>query len=402
MPKIKFTALKIKTLKQKPKSIEYFDSARQRGSGMLGLRVSPRGKKTWFLMYTVKDKVSRWTLGVYPDLSLADARKQADKTMTGVNAGNDPVAAKTAYQKSETFSDMWEAYLKHKDTRGKAASTMKEERRKYEKVLKPALGDMKVSDIKRKDISRIIDDMAATAPVNANRLHALLSVIFNRVAMEKEWITANPMPRKKPSAEVPRDRDLSKNEIRILWPAFDGLPPNIRDIFKLILLTGQRPGEVYNIEWSDIDFEDDEWTIPREKTKTKKYKHVVPLSAQAMAILKPRADNGSKYVFPSDQCTGPTRYVHKARGKLQKETGITDWTSHDLRRTAKTIMSRVGVAPYISERVLGHLPPKMEQTYDRYQYLAEKRRALNKLGDEIDRIVGKGQDEKIIRFRRQA
>lgn len=403
--KIKFTALSIKNLKPAARSVEYFDTGREKGDGALGIRVSPKNKRTWFVMYKLHGKIQRYTLGIYPDLSLKEARKAATNTMASVNAGHDPQGEKVEYRQSETFSDLWRAYLEHPDTRKKAASTMLEEHRKYEKILKPAFGDVKVVDITRKDLNRVIKSVAATSPVSANRLFALLSVMFNRIALDEEWIQSNPMPRKRPlKEETPRDRVLSKNEIKLLWPAFDSAAPNMRDIFKIILLSGQRPNEVASLEWSEVDFDSLIWTIPRDKTKSKKQAHSVPLSPQMAAILEKRRGNGSKYVFPSNhgRKAGHTKHTHKARRKLIKDLEMEKWGAHDLRRTARDIMAQLKVPPYVGERVIGHAVGKMEKTYTVHDYADEKRVALYKLGREIDRIIGQKEPTKIVPLRKKS
>jgi len=400
--KKKLTALVVKNLKPETKMVEYFDTGKKLSKGSFALRVSPQGKKTWFLMYTIHGKLRKIVIGTYPDMSLANARKEATNTIAKVNSGEDPQAKKTAYKKSETFSDLWAAYLEHPETKKKTPATMKEEHRKYNKILKPALGSMKVVDIRRKDLNRVIDSVAATSPVSGNRLYALLSVMFNRIALDKDWIDANPMPRKRPlKKEKSRDRVLTHNEIKLLWHAIHELAPNMRDIFKLILLTGQRPGEVSALEWVEVDLDEKVWTIPREKTKSKRVAHMVPLSPQVLAILSVRIDNGSKFVFPSNHYGGYTRHLHKSRYALQKETGVTGWGAHDLRRTAATLMGDMGVDETLVERILNHSLGKIKRTYNRSKYLDRKRVALNKLADKIDRITG-GESAKVVELRRQA
>ncbi len=407
MPKMKMTAISVRHLQPTAKSIEYFDTGRSHGAGGLGLRVSPKGKKVWFVMYVTGKNDRRYTLGTYPEMSLKGARDKATNTMADVKNGDDPLQKKHDYRKSETFDDLWQAYLRHPDTRKGAESTKKENQRKYEKLLKPALGEMKVTDIKRKHLNAILDGMAEKTPVSANRLHSLLSVLFNRIALDKEWIDSNPMPRKKPlSVETPKDRVLDDSEIKAIWKhlsenQFKRNPP---DIFKLILLTGQRPGEVAGMAWSEIDLQSGVWAIPKERTKSKKQAHLVPLSEQAMQIISARQDNKSSFVFPSNHGSkeGYTRHTHKARGKIIRELNMEGWGAHDLRRTARTIMGRLKVKPYIAEKVLGHSAGRIEKTYDRHDYLDDKRIALDKLGREIDRITGAQVEGKVIKLRRSA
>ena len=405
MPKIKFSAKKIKSLKPMAKGVEYFDDSRKRGQGRFGIRVSPAGLKTWFIQYKspVDKKVKRFTLNTYPELSLADARKQADSTMAEINKGEDPMKAKADYHKAETFDDLWEAYCRHPDTKKQVATTRKENQRKYDVLLKPTLGDMRVVDIRRKHLNLILDGMAEKTPVSANRLYSLLSVLFNRIALDKDWIDSNPMPRRKPlSAETPRDRTLDDKEIEEVWKYLGTMFGNPPDIFKMILLTAQRPGEVMGMKWSEVDIDKAIWTLPKERTKSKKNKHLIPLSDQAMIIIKARMYNKSSFVFPSYHGSkeGYTKHTHKARGNVIKALNMEKWGAHDLRRTARTIMGRLKVKPYVAEKVLGHSVGKIEGTYDLHDYFDDKRAALEKLGREIDRVNGVISKSIVIQLKR--
>ncbi len=223
----------------------------------------------------------------------------------------------------------------------KAETTQKEDIRKYNKHLKEPFGDMKVQDIKRSDIKTLLNSIPGKA-ANTNRLFALLSVLFKH-ADDLEWIITSPMPVTFGEAETPRDKSLSKQEIRTLWPELGGAAGSI---YKLILLTGQRPGQVSGMRWDELDFEDNLWTLSRERTKNKKGVHIVPLSPQVLQIIQ-RLENDSDYVFP-------------ARGKI----GYKKWTAHDLRRTASTIMNRLVNNEDLIERVLGHTVGSMKTTYN--------------------------------------
>ena len=421
MPKIKFSAFKIKSLKPTTKSVEYFDSERKPGDRALGIRVSPKGKKTWFLLYYVpgvdgeKGKSRRYNLGEYPNITLKKANDLAANNRKG-----DPLAeereAKAAMikgkreaaeeeKRKKRMHHLWDAYQEelNKRIKKKAASTLKEETRKWEKVIEPALGDMLIEDITPADIANLLDTVAETAPVNANRLHSLLRVMF-KPALQKGWITIHPMQwlDKPGGAEPPRERVLSDDEIKKLWPFFNVARPNPRDIFRLLLLTAQRPGEIMAMRWEDIDFETRTWT--QKNNKTKKV-HNVPLSPQVIAILEKRK-NDSQWVFPSNHnkakgaISGHSKSTKDARRNLKEKSGIDDWTAHDLRRTARTIMSRLKIKQHIRERVLNHKQKGVVGVYDQYDYLQEKADALDKLGREIYRIIGIEVKGELLDFRR--
>ena len=179
---------------------------------------------------------------------------------------------------------------------------------------------------------------------------------------------------------------LSDDEIWALWPAFDELGANSRDILRLILLTAQRPDEIMSMRWEDLDLDECLWTQQANKARTT---NLVPLSRQAMDILS-RRPNNSEWVFPDRRYKGRkssyTQHTKQARQKATKLSGVTDWRSHDFRRTAQTIMSRLGIKPHIVEHCLNQTIDRGTETDDIYNYLDEKRIALDKLGREVDRI----------------
>lgn len=401
MPKIKMTALSVKNLKPVTISKEYFDLGREKGAGALGLRVSPKGKKTWFLAYAVgPHNTKRTTLGSYPAMSLADARNEAINVMSRVNAGVDPQLEKAEYKASETFVDLWEEYIKSPKFSKKAPASRKEEQRKFDKLLKDTIGPLKVQDIRIKHLSPILNKLARTAPVNANRLYALLSFVF-KFALNQGLIEVHPMfGMDKPGGkEKPRKRHLTPDEIKVLWPMLDTLSPALCDIFRLILLTAQRPGEVYAMEKKEINLQEKIWTIPYYKTKTKT-EHVVPLNKQALTIIESRINFDEKFLFPSKSRSGHISNTSKSRTRLIENMDIPAWTAHDLRRTARTLMSSIGVKVDIAERILNHSRGKIEAVYDLYSFLDEKRAALDKLDREISRIIGCSKKAKVVQLRR--
>jgi integrase len=206
------------------------------------------------------------------------------------------------------------------------------------------------------------------------------------------------MARIKPK-ERARTRVLSDEEIRIIWPVLDGVG-TFGTMVKALLLTAQRRDEIARMSRKEIG-EDAIWEIPAERYKTKR-SNFVPLSKAAVALIdaRPKIDD-CDYVFASRAKT-PFSGFGKSKAALDKAVfaamkknakkgvkieSLPNWTLHDLRRTAKTLMVRAGVRPDISERVLGHIIPGVEGTYDRHSYADEKRDALEKLAAMIERIL---------------
>lgn len=408
MPKISFNPMKIKSLKPGSRSTEYFDTDRKQGDGAFGIRVSPKGKMVWFIMYKNRaGKIKRHTIGEFPNLSLKKATHEATNAMARVNKGKDPMAEHKAYRNAPIMTDLWTAYLESLSMRKKpkAEKTMADERRYWDNVISPAVGDFKVEDITPSLLADILDDVAKKAPVSANRIHSLLSVIF-RPALRHGWITVHPLQwiEKPGGSEPPRKRVLSDDEIKTLWPYFDRLRCNPRDILRLILLTAQRPGEIMSMRWEDVDLDEAIWTQQTNKTDVT---HVVALSKQVLDILSARKQD-NEWVFPSTYnrakgaTTGHAMNTKNARAKIKELSGVTDWTAHDLRRTARTIMSRLQIKQHIRERILNHTQGGVQGVYDQFDYLEEKRLAIDKLGREIDRIIGIKNKSLVIELKRRS
>ena len=266
----------------------------------------------------------------------------------------------------------------------KKPATLKEEKRKWTVDIEPHIGKMKVAAVTPALLADVIDKLAVCSPISANRLRSLLKIMF-KPALRKGWLTTHPLDHiDKPANETPRQRVLTDEEIAVIWKAFDIVRSNPRDMMKIELLTGQRSGEIAGMRWEDIT--DAVWHIKNTKTGND---HLVPLSAQVLHVLSNRKQLESGYVFASNYGkAGHARHNTKDRHKVHIESGTSGWTAHDLRRTARTLMSRIGIKKHIAERVINHSQGGIVGVYDLHDYLQEKRQALGKLGCEIDRIVG--------------
>jgi len=155
-------------------------------------------------------------------------------------------------------------------------------------------------------------------------------------------------------------------------------------MLKLGLYTAQRPGEIARMKWEELDFKENTWTITNTKNGTD---HIVPLSRQVQDLLLVRKMHrlNDEWVFWSRTGhKGHTTIISPARDKVKELSGVTDWTSHDLRRTGRTIMARLKITPHICERVLNHSQGGIQAVYDHYGYVDEKREALEKLANAID------------------
>jgi integrase len=262
----------------------------------------------------------------------------------------------------------------------------------FNRLVKPRIGKVGIYDIRRSHIVKMLDEIEdANGPVAADRTLACVRKAFNWYATRDDQFNVpvvRGMARIRPKQRT-RSRVLSDDEIRTIWPLLDAAG-TFGAMVKVLLLTAQRRDEVAGMAFSEIGA-DGIWAIPAERYKTG-HANFVPLSKAALDVIAARPAYGSKYVFASGAGT-PFSGFSKSKKALDRAvsaaaaTVIPNWTLHDLRRTAKTLMSRAGVRPDISERVLGHVIAGVEGVYDRHSYLTEKRDALEKLAEQIDRIL---------------
>jgi len=245
-------------------------------------------------------------------------------------------------------------------------------------------------DAQRSDVELVtVDQVAERAPVMANRVFEVTRRLYTW-AIGKDLVEGNPcVGLSKPSIEAQRDRVLTEDEIRAFWSACDGEPGIIGEAFRLMLVTAQRRGEVLSMRWQDID--DTWWTIPAEFAKNG-LSHRVPLSSQALAIierLRPRT-SGKTWVFPSPSTKKPIENPQKAAERLRERSKVSDLRLHDLRRTAASLMTGMGISRLTVKKLLNHAERDVTAVYDRHSYDPEKRTALDGWGRRLDAIlVGK-------------
>ena len=246
--------------------------------------------------------------------------------------------------------------------------------------------------IKPREVIELLDKIVARgSPVMANRTAAIIGQMFlygvHRAIVESSPVQLLYDPGGK---EEPRSRCLTDDELKALLanPKDATRFDRLAHVIVILLLTGQRRGELALARWIDIDFDAKTWRIPDAHAKGKKGQrkgHTVPLSDWAVREFEAlqRLAKHARYVLPNDAADGPidpkllTRGVARCQERMQK-LGIAEFTLHDLRRTARTGLARLKVAPHIAERVLNHAQEKIPGTYDTHDYLEEKRDALNK------------------------
>ena len=393
MPTANLTDRLVKSLKTKASMEEFWDLS---FPGSFGIRVMNSGRKTFVFMYRNGSRRPKMKLGTYPAISLAEARQKAFELLGAVQRGEDPASDRKQKHNAGTFEELAELYLERHARPHKKPSSVREDTRILNTYLLPAWGRRKFESITRSDVIRLLDEIKfkRDAPIMANRVKALASTIFNfasRKALVPE-IFANPCANvEQPTKETSRDRVLSDDEIRGLWEDLGNRAEPTASIYRLVLLTGQRPGEVKAMQWRDMDGENI-WTIPATETKNKR-EHKVPLSSHALVIIeKLRPITGeTDFVFASPG-GGHIRWLQKMSQRIQKNTEFHFWP-HDLRRTCATNLSMLGVDDVTIAKILNHSWPQRHMTavYNRWDRLPEMKRALERWGQQVERTI-KGKD----------
>jgi integrase len=289
----------------------------------------------------------------------------------------------------------------------------KERKRLLKKDIVPAWGKRKVKDITRRDAVLLIDKVRKRAPIGASRLQSAMVRMWN-FAAERGIIDFSPLVGMRRPREKPKTRVLTNDEIVKLWAGLD-LENTKIDIYrptklaiKLILLLGQRPGEISDMRWSEIDESGMVWTIPPERAKNHQ-ENRVPLNRMALETIqqaKAYSVDDSDFVFPSS--FKPTQALSRAAlGKAilrhwgEDEMGLDEkFTPHDLRRTVRTRLAEIGVSDVIAERVLGHKLQGLLAVYNQHSYDSEKRQALAMWELRLSEILGQvdSQSGKVIQF----
>jgi len=389
MPTIRFKARTLEALRKTPNAqVDYFDASLP---GFY-LRISPGGRKTFGVMYRHAGRLRRMTFGTFPPLKLADARERAMEELRKAARGEDPATQKAQDREADNFEALAEDYLNRYAKLKK--KSWKEDERIINNKLNPVIGNITAKCVTRAQIRELLDGFAAKAPIEANRTLATARKIYNW-AISQDLVESNPCHGiSAPGVEHQRDRVLSEDEIKKLWKEFEKEQLQIGATFKLRLLTAQRGGEVFSVEWKELDLENAWWTIPGEKSKNG-LAHRVPLSPEAIRIfkdlrekqLRSKTRKHSSWAFPARRGRGHLTTAQKAVERIRERTGCKDFTAHDLRRTAASMMTGMGIPRLTVSKILNHVEPGVTAVYDRHSYDKEKREALEAWSRRLQLMV---------------
>ena len=372
----------------------YFD-ARTPG---LELLVSSTGHKSWQFHFESprNGKRARRTLGTYPAMTLAKARREAIAARQLVEDGNDP--RKTGGAAELTFSGLVRLYLADADkARLRSINWIKY---RLEKDALPIIGDVKLAALVRRDLRDVVDRIGKRGAVRQAFLTWKDMQAVLRWGVRREYLERNPMDgMERPAGSTPRERVLSDDEIKMLWNALPGIlarSDQCQNIIRLCLITGQRVGEICGMARSELDMSRGMWSLPGSRTKNA-HAHNVPLSGMALKIIREAvgtAGEDAEYLFRGEDGEALDSHVVTRAITRARETGrspIAEWTAHDLRRTALTGMAKLGIPPHVIAHVANHRSVTKGTVttahYLAYSYESEKRAALDLWADRLGAIA---------------
>lgn len=416
-----FTDKFIRCLTGRNKPYREWEQGADRG---FGVQVTPAGTKTFFVFYTHHGKRRFMNLGRYPDTSLKDARERCRDARGLLEDGIDPQTHRASEQ-ARLREEAEEVERKHReaelqgsveqlfgayvgDLQANGKRSWPEVRRALYRDALPVLGNTtKAREVMPHHIKLVLHRLIKRgAVIGANRLRAYMSSAF-RFGIEHDndarnvdatilfFIESNPVRDvpKPAKSENAGERDLSADEIRDLWWHLSGgecgmSAPSSIALRLLLAAGGQRVSEVLGAEWSEFDTVNMRWEIPGTRTKNRKA-HVMPITPLVVKLLDELAPfaGDSIHLFPKQggKCTEeetpasmPYSSLSQAVSRFCKARGFTKFTPRDLRRTCKTRMGEIGISKDIRDKIHNHAQNDVStKHYDRYDYLAEKRQAMD-------------------------
>jgi integrase len=353
-----------------------------------GLMVMASGSRSYVVQYRNARRQSR-RMTLNSVLKLEAAKKQAMGILSAAAKGADPLAERkvVAGAATNTLKAVGDRYLSRE---GKGLRSIDQRRDHLERLVYPKLGNLQVEDVTRKKIVNLLDKIEDdSGPVMADAVLATIRRLLAWHAGRSDDFRSpivRGMARSKPH-ERRRQRKLDDDEIRAVWEASHQGSGPFGAMVRFILLTATRRNEAADLQRSELT--GPVWLIPGSRHKSKRDCHL-PLSADAVAHLDtiPRVGRKSAtgFVFTTDGKRG-IRGFSKFKKQFDKDCGVTGWTIHDLRRTARSLMSRAGVDPDHAERALGHVITGVRGTYDVHEFQDEKLAAFEALAGQIRRIL---------------
>ncbi|WP_133128531.1 tyrosine-type recombinase/integrase [Legionella nagasakiensis] len=386
-----FTDTYIKGMKPRATRYEEYEG------GGFGIRVTPNGIKSWIYRYKIADKTDKITLGHYPAMSLANAKKEFIELSQLRRDGKNPkeIIANQKETQRNTVSKLvlswYKGYIE------KVRKQPQQIKQLIDADIIPLLGDIELTKLSPAIVTKALDKIVKRgAPIHANKVLAALKQAFS-YGVRRGAMAENPavllQARDIGGIEKPRDRYLTINEIRELLLFLNNsknrMSLQTKLAIKIILHTGIRSGELRIATWSEIDFENSLWTIPKEHTKQNEIMRVhltEPVKAMFKAL---KSASQSDFILSANQVEPLSpKALSRAINRIQERIGIPHWTAHDLRRSFCTQLGEsLHVDPVVIEKCLGHKMPKIMATYNRNEMLPQRKEALTRWSEYLESLL---------------
>jgi integrase len=387
MPRIRLTKSAIDGLPIPQSDTIYWDA----GCPGFGVKVTPKGRKVFIVLYRTGgagSKLRKYTIGPYGRVTLHQARVAAQKVFAAKLDGRDPATEKREAKRrvvADRVEDLLETFVTQRLSQNRSGGEIA---RLLRREMGKAWAGRSIHEISKRDVVELVSAIEQRgAPVAANKtlksMKTFLRWCVGRAVLDQSPADNVPLP----SKEIARDRVLDDDELAQVILAARKMGGPYGGIVELLALTGQRREEVARVQWAELDLAQRVWTLPKSRTKNAKA-HVVHLSEQSMAVLT-RSDRTGPYVFP--QLGGkPFQEFSRAKRRLDQLSGVAEWRLHDLRRTCVSGMARLSVAPHVADKILNHQAGTISgvaAVYQRHDFLAERRAALDLWGAHVDQVL---------------
>jgi integrase len=359
----------------------------------LELRVSERGMKSWSIRYRPKGgERRRTTYGAYPAIRLAEVRARAREIAAAAARGVDlpkeeerlREEERKAAERPHNLGSLIDRYIEQHCRPTQRRSGMVE--RLFDRHVPPRMAATPLDELRRADLVELLDDLQnkkrLKAQVNRVRTHLFAALNWG---VDRQYLEVNPFAGvKKRKLEVRRTRVFIDREVRAIWRAAEAWPGPGSAFVKVLFLLGQRRDEVRLLDWSELDLERGVWVLPAARNKSKR-EHVIPLAPAVIPHLgEPRVGG------PVFTVNGKTPYTgtQSLKRYLERESGVSGWVFHDIRRTLASGLAALNIAQDTIEHVLGHAMDPLAQTYNRHKYFDQKKMALQLWAQHLAIIVG--------------
>lgn len=386
--KIKLNALTLARLKPRAKPFLVWDTM-QHG---LALQIHPSGNRTFKVIYSRHNRTRWYTIG---RVGLNDARRIAARVMLAVAEGKDPQAERKAARSTGTFAELAE---RHRAASMKKNKSWQQADALVKRYLLPRWGNLQASEIARADVKAMMARTAA--PILANQVLATASAVF-AFGIKEELVKVNPCIGVERNATAQRERILTDSEIPLFWEAFDSAGLVKSMALKMILLCGQRPGEVAHMRTEHIA--EGWWTLPGDTVAALKWPgtknantHRVWLPKAAQEIIAEMESEG--FVFAGARGNAIAD-LDRAMRDICKALGVERATPHDLRRTHGSTVTALGFGRDAMNRIQNHREGGIADVYDRHQYAEENKRIMEAVANKIMSLIEGGAANNVIPLR---